>query len=128
MNSRTLWHGLLSISLSVVVSTLQPNRADAQSTEPAAACESEARAVQNLRSRIDVARKLLSEAEMRCAFADYNVGRLGPVCRTIQKEAFTDLEKRRAWSDAVVAWDALDRTLLILRQTEDRLGVECIAR
>ncbi|MBX9825899.1 MAG: hypothetical protein K2Z80_22990, partial [Xanthobacteraceae bacterium] len=49
-------------------------------------------------------------------------------CARLKQEANADPEKRRAWANVVPAWSYLDRLLLAVRATEDRLGIECIPR
>jgi hypothetical protein len=58
-----------------------------------------------------------------CVWEDLSLGHLSGYCVAVKQNASTDM--RKAWSDAVLAWNQLDRSRLELRGLEDRLGIDC---
>jgi len=77
-----------------------------------------------IRERIDAGRKVLSGDEADCAFEEFATG--GALSRfCVQAKSAADFSKRRTWNDIQHAWDALNHLRLQLRQTEERLGIEC---
>ncbi|MBX9827486.1 MAG: hypothetical protein K2Y27_21140 [Xanthobacteraceae bacterium] len=100
--------------------------AAAQSTSIPAEC-GDLSAVASHRRTIADARRVLSPAEVRCTLLETD-WRLGRECERLKQQANADPEKRRAWANVVPAWSYLDRLLLAVRATEDRLGIECIPR
>jgi hypothetical protein len=127
MKCHQLPNALLSMIPCLAILLAVPDRISAQSSTTVE-CQPVADGVQSIRNRIDAASNILSDMQLRCAFADFNVGSLSTDCRKVKDDAYGNQEKRRAWSDVVTAWDALDRTSLALRQIEDRLGIQCLER
>ena len=84
-------------------------------------------AIQVHRQTIEEARRILSPAEARCASLEVE-WTPGQECARIKQAANADPEKRRAWANVVPAWSDLDRLLLGVRATEDRLGIVCVPR
>jgi hypothetical protein len=76
-----------------------------------------------IRERINASRKVLTGDETDCAFEEFTTSGLNRYC--VQVKSAADLARRRTWSDIQHAWDALNRLRLQLRQTEERLGIEC---
>lgn len=89
-----------------------------------AQCVPHINAIGVIRERINAGRKVLTGDETDCAFKEFTTSGLSRYCVRV-KMAAADVAKLRTWNDIQHAWDALNRTRLQLRRTEERLGIEC---
>jgi hypothetical protein len=92
-------------------------------SDQVAQCVPHINAIGVIRERINAGRKVLTGDETDCAFKEFTTGGLSHYC--VQVKSAADAAKLRTWNDIQHAWDALNRTRLQLRRTEERLGIEC---
>lgn len=119
MSAKFIISPLLGMLIGAIATHAQPASAPAECGDLSA--------INAHRQTIEEARRILSAAELRCASLEVD-WTPGLECARIKQAANADPEKRRAWANVVPAWSYLDRLLLAVRATEDRLGIECVPR
>jgi hypothetical protein len=99
----------------------------AHAQAPPTACnELPLAAIEAHKRTINEARRVLGHGEVDCALSEVSMP--VPGCELVKAAATSDPEKRRLWTEAMLAWSELDRLLLAARKTEDRLGIVCLER
>jgi|EndMetStandDraft_2_1072991.scaffolds.fasta_scaffold99555_3 hypothetical protein len=118
---------LFLVSASVGAALLTGDLATAQertlSPDQTAQCAPHVNAITVVRERISAGRKALTGDEVDCAFEEFTANALSRHCTQVKSAA--DVAKLRTWNGLPHAWDALNRLRLQLRQTEERLGIQC---
>jgi hypothetical protein len=92
-------------------------------SDQVAQCVPHINAIGVIREHINAGRKVLTGDETDCAFEEFTTSGLSRYCVRVKSAA--DVAKLRTWNEIQHAWDALNRARLQLRQTEERLGIEC---
>jgi hypothetical protein len=112
---------VIASTLLVTAAAMMAEPARAQ-TALSAACEPLASEIEALQQRGVAATRLLGGYE-HCIWEDLSLGTPSSYCSAVKQRASADM--RKAWGDAVLAWNQLDRLRLELRGLEDRLGIDC---
>ena len=111
------------VSAALLTGDLATAQERAPSSDQVAQCIPHVNTINVIRERISAGRKALTGDEVDCAFEEFTTNALSRYCTQVKSAA--DVAKLRTWNGLQHAWDALNRLRLQLRQTEERLGIQC---